>query len=341
MRKIWVRLTQWEYWPFELFYAPVFFYFLWLSLKHRSLFFFTASNPGIDCGGMFGERKSDIYALIPDQYLPVTFLIGVSEKRQALEAAKKIGYPLIAKPNVGERGIWIKKIRSEEELLAYVQHCKVEFLLQELIEYPLELGVFYIRYPQEEKGRITSIVRKDFLSVTGDGKQSIRQLLKQSNRALMTIDFDNDFLREVGDNVPDVGESVIVEPIGNHSRGTQFLNDNREINDHLRDAFDVLANQIPDFYYGRFDLKCTSYQELAKLESFKVLELNGAGAEPAHVYQPGTPILKAYKDILWHFRVLAEISVQNKNRGYPFWTFKKGYQKWKAYKRHYQLLLTR
>ncbi len=341
MRKFWVRLTQWEYWPFEFFYTPVFFYFLWLSIKQRSIFFFTSSNPSIDCGGMFGEKKTDIYSLIPKNYIPNTFLIGVGDGGAALEAARTLGYPLIAKPNIGERGVWIKKIEREEELLKYVQLCKVEFLLQELVEYPLELGVFYVRYPSDDQGKITSIVRKDFLSVVGNGTQTIRELLLRMDRAVMTVDFDSDFLQEVGDRVPGIGEKVIVEPIGNHSRGTQFLNDNDKINPQLSEAIDRLAKEIPDFFYGRFDLKCQSYEKLAKLEAFTILELNGAGAEPAHVYQPGYPIWKAYRDILWHFRVLAEISAENRKRGHAYWTLKKGVQKWKAYKKYYQLLTAR
>jgi hypothetical protein len=51
------RLTQWEYWPFEVIYLPIFVYWLWLSVKARSLFFFSAANPSIENGGMLGESK--------------------------------------------------------------------------------------------------------------------------------------------------------------------------------------------------------------------------------------------------------------------------------------------
>lgn len=289
---------------------------------------------------MFGERKSDIFSLIPDTYVPNTYLVEVGATNKALEAAADLGYPLIGKPNIGERGNWVKKINSEEELLTYVSQCRVEFLLQELVEYPIELGVFFVRRPSETTGQITSIVRKRFLSVVGDGSQSINQLLKQSDRALLTADLQSDFLTKMGNQVPAFGEEVLIEPIGNHCRGTQFLNDNEQITEKLNEAFNRLAAQIPEFFYGRFDLRCQSYEELVQLRSFKIMELNGAGAEPAHIYQPGYSLWKAYRVILWHFRVLAEISAENKKRGHPYWTLKEGVQKWKAYKKHYQLLST-
>ena len=338
MKKFWARLTQWEYWPFELFYAPVFCYYFFLAIKHRSFFFFTASNPSMECGGMFGEKKSDIFSIMPHQYIPKTHLINTGAIETALDTAHELGYPLITKPNVGERGNWVKKIEDEEQLRDYVKRCRVDFLMQELVDYPIELGVFYVRKPSENKGRVTSIVRKNFLTVEGDGIHSIRELLLSNERALLTANLNSDFLRSFGNTVPALDEEVLVEPIGNHCRGTQFLNDNHEITDELCAAFDEVALQIPDFYYGRFDLKCRTYEELAALKNFKILELNGAGAEPAHIYQPGYSLFKAYKDIIWHFRQLSIISRQNREAGVRYWSLKQGYQKWREYKKHYEKL---
>ena len=338
MRRFFVKLTQWEYWPFSVLYFPVFFYYIWLALKKRSFFFFTSSNPTIEFGGMFGERKSDIFKLIPDEYLPTTSLIAQGNFEKAKEEAQGIGFPLIAKPNIGERGIWVEKITSIEELESYTSKCPVDFLLQELVEYPLELGVFYVRYPEEANGTITSIVKKNFLTITGDGKHSINQLLQRNTRALLTADLASDYLKKHGTNVPAKGDHLLIEPIGNHCRGTQFLNDNIEINQDLISAFDKLAHQIPDFHFGRFDLKCDSYEELKELRNFKILELNGAGSEPGHIYQPGYSLWKAYKDIFWHLKVLADISEQNKLNGVPYWTFKKGVTKWRAHQAYNRML---
>ncbi|MEP5613280.1 MAG: hypothetical protein ABJP45_13595 [Cyclobacteriaceae bacterium] len=337
LSKLKTKLTNWEYWPFSILYFPVFFYFGWLAIKARSIFFFTASNPSIDFGGMFGERKSEIFGTIPDKYLPKTELIEKGDFKLARDKAKGIGYPLIAKPDIGERGIWVSKVSSEEELDSYSQECPVDFLLQELVLLPIELGVFYIKYPGKT-GQVTSIVRKEFLGVIGDGKTSIKQLLEKNTRAMLTADLSSNFLRERGDSIPKTGEEVLVEPIGNHCRGTKFLNDETEIDDRLTEAICQIADEIPDFYFGRFDLKCNSLEDLRDLKNFKILELNGAGAEPGHIYQPGYSLLQAYKDIFWHLRALAEISMLNHKGGIPYWSFKEGYQKWKNHKHHNMLL---
>src|SRR5688572_32911425 len=69
-----IRLKNWEYWPFGIIQFPVIIYFLWLALKARSLVFFSAANPGIIMGGMFGESKYEVLKKVPAQYIPVTIL---------------------------------------------------------------------------------------------------------------------------------------------------------------------------------------------------------------------------------------------------------------------------
>ncbi|MEQ9402251.1 MAG: hypothetical protein RIM99_01590 [Cyclobacteriaceae bacterium] len=331
------KLKNWEYWPFSVLYFPVFFYFAWLAVKSRSVLFFTASNPTIEFGGMFGERKSDIFSILPDKYIPTTRLIHKGDQESALAEGRRIGYPLIAKPDIGERGVWVKKIEGENEMLRYTESCPVDFLLQELITYPVELGIFLVKYPGE-KGKVTSIVRKEFLEVKGDGQATIMELLKENPRAILTADLSSDFLKQQGSRIPEKNECVLIEPVGNHCKGTKFLNDEHEIDESLNVAMNKIADEIPDFFFGRFDLKCRSIADLKELKNFSILELNGAGAEPGHIYQPGYSLFRAYKDILWHLKVLADISVINHQRGIPFWSLSQGYKKWKEHRNHNRLL---
>ena len=183
-------------------YFPVFFYYIWLIIKHRSCFFFTASNPSIDFGGMIGEKKSEIFDLIPDEFMPKTLLVERGDLERAALEAEKMGFPLIAKPDVGERGTWVNKIHNQQELKRYVEACPVNFLLQEMVDLPIELGVFYVKYPGKE-GRVTSIVRKDFLSVVGDGESTVNSLLEKNTRAFMTADLESEYLKQIGSNVPE------------------------------------------------------------------------------------------------------------------------------------------
>ena len=115
----------------------------------------------------------------------------------------------------------------------------------------------------------------------------------------------------LGDQLEEVlpnGEEKELESIGNHCRGTAFLNGNDLINDQLHEVFDQICKNIPGFYFGRFDLRCSSLDDLYWGQGIKIMELNGAGSEPGHIYQPGTSIFTAYKDIFHHLNILLKIS---------------------------------
>jgi len=336
LQRFFFKLRNWEFWPFSIVYFPVFFYYFYLIAKTRSFFFFTASNPSIDFGGMFGEKKSDIFKLIPDQYLPKTVLITKGEYEKAKGTAQQIGYPLICKPDIGERGIWVKVIKTEAELNNYLDRCPVDFLIQELVTYEVELGVFFVKYPGK-KGQVTSIVQKGFFTVEGNGTDTVSKLLAEDMRSQLQVKTEK-LDPKLLHYIPALGEKVLVEPIGNHNRGTTFLNANNQIDDALNNVFNEVSDQIHEFYFGRYDLRCASFESLKRGEGFKILELNGAGAEPGHIYHPGFSLLQAYRDILWHLGVLADISALNRNRGFSYWNFKEGYFKWKEHTRYIKML---
>lgn len=338
LRNVRTRLTHWEFWPFAVLYFPVNFYYIWLSIRCRSFFFFTASNPSIDFGGMLGERKSDIFELIPPEYLPEYKLIEQDDLNAALTFAQQIGYPVIAKPDVGERGRLVEKINTPEDLENYVNKCPVPFLIQEFVDLPVELGVFYVRLPNCRSGKVTSLVQKDFLQVKGDGKHSVRALLEKMPRATLQLDFNHPRFQKILSKVPASDERVTVESIGNHCRGTIFLDIGKRVDDDLNQALDQLSSRIKNFCFGRFDLKCRSIDDLKQLKNFKVLELNGAGSEPGHIYQPGSSLWQGYKSIFWHLNVLAQISRLNKHNGHSYWSFSRGMKKLKTIRQYNKLI---
>jgi len=321
-----IRLKSWEFWPFELIYIPVILYWIWLAIKARSLFFFSASNPGIKYGGMLGESKIKILDKIKAELKPKTlFIIDRTPSDKVLKHINNnaLNYPLIFKPDVGERGTNVEKINNSEEAIHYVEKAEFDFLIQEYIDYPIELGVFYYRYPNRASGRISSIVIKEMLNVEGDGKSTLRELILQKPRAklrLKSLEFSHQALMN---NIIPEGEKLVLEPIGNHCRGTAFLNGNHLINRTLVKTFDKIALDIEGFYFGRFDLKCHSIEDLYQ-GKVKIMELNGAGSEPAHIYHPGAPISKAYAALFQHMRTLLKISVMNKNLGVNYMSFKDG-----------------
>ncbi len=295
-------------------------------IKARSFFFFSASNPGIENGGMLGESKMKIFDLIPDRYKPKTTLLepGIQLLDFNLTLKKEeISYPFILKPDIGERGWMVKKISNQSQLQSYLSEIKVPFLLQDYIDWPIELGVFYYRLPNEENGKVTSIVVKEMLTVIGDGESSVEKLLARNARSVITLKEIKKTSGETFSYIPEVGEEVEVVPIGNHCRGTTFLNGNHLINDKIHETFDIAAKTYPEFYFGRFDIRCESIQELEK-GNFSILELNGCGAEPGHIYQPGYSLIQAYRDLIFHLNLMYVIARQNHKNGVPYMTFKEG-----------------
>lgn len=332
-----IKLTNWEYWPFGILQAPLFLYWLWLSAKARSLFFFSASNPSILTGGMMGESKSEVLALVPDAVKPKTVLIKIPASREdvlQLLRENRFTFPVIFKPDLGERGWMVRRINSEADVDRYLEEIRIDFIVQEFVPLPLEFGVFYVRFPDQKSGVVNSITMKEFLAVVGDGKSTIQQLILNLDRAKLQWETLKETYRNRLDEVLPPGQRLELVSIGNHCLGTKFINANHLITPKLIDSFDKISQQIEGFYFGRFDLRCASLEDLEN-GKVKVVELNGCGAEPAHIYHPGSSFWVALRTLFVHVSNLYRISVINHSKGVPYLSFSEGraiYKKFKALK---------
>ncbi|MFZ2898684.1 MAG: hypothetical protein WA004_08690 [Saprospiraceae bacterium] len=334
---LFLKVFVWEYWPMWMGILPTIFFWLWFALRARRLFFFSAVNPSIETGGMMGESKHRIMNHIPEEYLPDTVFVkrgmGWEEVAGAVRQ-KGLVYPLIAKPDVGERGFQVVVARDEGMLRAYHARNDMDFLIQDFVELPEEVSILYHRFPGAEKGAITSICLKEFLGVRGDGRSSVRQLMEREPRASLQV---ARFEQESPDKlaaVPAEGERLLLEPIGNHCRGTKFLSGNHLIDAELTAVFDRISHRMEGICYGRFDMKCGSIEALRRGQDFKILEFNGASAEPAHVYDPAIPVWKKYRDIFRHWQIMYHIYLAQRERGYEAMSFGEAREAWKRYWRY-------
>ncbi|MCI0750422.1 MAG: hypothetical protein L0Y35_01160 [Flammeovirgaceae bacterium] len=329
-----IKLRSWEYWPFGIVQFPIIIYWLWLSLRARSFTFFSASNPGIPMGGMFGESKYDILKKIPSHNsLRFAFVKLPATVDSILQLVQEAGlsFPVIFKPDLGERGLMVRKVNSKRDVEKYLSEIKQDFIIQEFARLPVEMGIFYTRFPNQEKGKVTSVVMKEMLSVTGDGKKTLRQLIIEKDRAKLHWQTLKQKFNSDLNKIVEINQSIELVSIGNHCLGTMFLNGSHLINDTLHEVFDRLSKQIDGFYFGRFDLRCASIEELYK-GNFKVMELNGCGAEPAHIYQPGFPLWKAIGLLLEHWKNIFLISRENNQRGIPYISFQEGRKFYRTFK---------
>ena len=329
-----IRLRSWEYWPFGVIQLPLFFYYPWLSLKAGSFTFFSGSNPGIVMGGMFGESKYDVLCKIPGGLIPKTALVRQpvsTEDVEKLIDVQGLRYPVIFKPDIGERGHMVRRINSPADVHQYLSKMRFDFLIQEFADLPVEAGVFYQRYPNADRGNVTSVVLKEMLHVIGDGTSSLQQLILNNDRAKLQWKTLREKYRDRLTEVLPQGHRLEIVSIGNHCLGTMFINGNHLICDEMHTAYDEISKQIDGFYFGRFDLRCNSIDDLIA-GNVKILELNGCGAEPAHIYDPGFSLVKAVSTLMAHWRAIFDIAQQNRDRGYEYLSLREAVRYYRTFK---------
>lgn len=337
-----IRLIHWEFWPFYIVYIPVYFYFLWLSVKSRSLFFFSACNPGVDTGGLFGESKWGVLEKVPSALIPKTVLVksGTSIERIAekLKAAG-IEFPLIAKPDIGERGFLVEKIDDASSLDNYLSRFNVDFLLQEYVDYDYEYNVLFYKVPGEATGKITSVTVKQYMSVRGDGTSTVQELMQRDRNSILQVKRFRKSNPELLKLIPAKDMMLIIEPVGNHARGTKFFDGRGMVDKRMTESFTRIANQIPGMHIFRFDVKCKKPEDLYN-GFFKIVELNGAGGEPTHIYESGYSLWKAWGDLLQQWNLIYKVSRFNHEHGVPYMSLREGMSRFRAYWRYKNKLST-
>jgi hypothetical protein len=335
------KLTHWETWHHHAKYIPLYPAWLWYCIKARSFWFFTPSNPTLTFGGFEGESKQEMYEQLPPGSYPTSLFIrckepiaGIFNKLQQAG----LSFPVAVKPDVGMMGFLFRTIQSAEALQSYHERMPVDYIIQQLINHPIEVSVFYYRLPGQARGTITGMVRKEYLAVSGDGMSTLRELIVSHPRARFK---QEEMFAKHKDNLSKVlaeGEMYYLSLALNLSRGGKLISLAHEIDERLLVLFDRISHYSGQLYYGRYDIKCHSIEELKEGRKFSILEYNGSGAEPHHVYGNGNNIFQAYRILLHHWKVLSLISSYNHKHGYPYWSFRDGFVFLKKAKRHFKML---
>jgi Transport and Golgi organisation 2/RimK-like ATP-grasp domain len=341
-RKFFIRLFNREYWPHHLVYAPVYLYWIWLSLKARSFFFFNTANPSIKNGGFLMESKKKIYDIMPAELYPKTIYCksdAAPVAVKALIAANNLSLPFIAKPDIGLQGLGVTMINSENDLAKYLRGNKVDFLLQEFVARKNEIGIFYYRIPGESQGRISGIVGKEFIKILGDGRSTIEQLLLSQDRYVLQF---NSLKVSYGNYLQTVlppGVEKTLAPFGNHRRGAKFTDQTGNVNQKLTQTVDALCKKVPGFFYGRLDIKFDDFDDLCEGKNFSIIEINGAGSEPTHIYDPRHTLFFVWKEVIRHWQILFTISRLNASReGIKYLSMRDGLKMFSDNRRQLKLL---
>jgi len=319
----WQRCTRWEFWAMWVFYPPIVAYVIFQMLKHRSLTVFTAANPDIPGGGFIGESKFDILRGLSDSgdLVARAALVSAStshERRLAIARGfmerSGLTFPVVIKPDQGQRGSGVAIVRSDGELSARIAGVTRDLIIQEYVP-GLEFGVFYYRRPSDSRGRIFSITEKRFPAVWGDGRRTLEDLILADDRAVCLEHIHRRVHKASLNRVPKAGETVQLVEIGSHCRGSLFLDATHLVTPELEAAFDAVAQRFGGFYFGRFDVRAPSVEEFSMKAQFRIIELNGVSSEATNIYDPTNTVWTAYRVLRAQWRLAFEIGEENRRRG--------------------------
>lgn len=318
----WKRLTGWEFWPMWSVYPPVVVYILWLGLKHRGLTLFTAVNPGIGAGGgVVGESKSEILHGLAGagERIARWRLLAAGpgaqrhEELQAFIREAALSFPIVLKPDTGERGAGVTIARSDAEAAEKLRDDPAPLIAQAYVP-GVEFGLFYWRHPSATNGRLLAITDKRIVAVTGDGTSTLEKLILADRRAVCMARF---FLTKFADRlmqIPAAGSQVTLSELGTHCRGALFLDGGHLTTPALIEAVDAVSRTFTGFYFGRYDVRTPSVEALQRGE-FTVIELNGVTSEATSIYDPAHTVWHGWRTLCRQWRIAFEIAAENRARG--------------------------
>jgi len=318
-------LSFFEFWPGWLFYFPVVVHWLAMGVRYRSFTLPTAANPTIAAGGLCGESKREILDLMlqPERDLLARYtsvVAGASDVPAAERAmaAADIAYPVVAKPDIGCNGTGVRLVHTPDDLRRYLDEFPrgERLLLQELVDHEAEAGIFYVRLPGAATGRITSITLKHAPVLVGDGRSTLRELVLADARAGQVPQLYLPRLKDRLHEVPRQGERVRLVFVGNHCKGSIFENGAHLVTPALTETFERIARAIPGFHFGRIDVRFESLPLLARGEGFRIIEINGAGSEATHIWDPRTTLREAWQAQFFHYAAAFRIGAANRAAGH-------------------------
>jgi len=331
-----------EFWPTWLIYIPVVLQSVVLAIWNRSLTLPLIANPKLPLSGMVGIGKSELLSqatglcdeLILDWFVHVRTDESLGKQLTSMQKQmtdQDLNYPVVCKPDIGCRGVGVKLVHNELQLISTLEYYPqgAGMMVQKLASWEPEAGVFYVRNPDEEKGRVISLALKYTPYVIGDGQKTLRQLIQEDARAgeLSHLYFERHKLNL--DKVIDKGDAYKLVFSASHCRGAIFRDGNVYISGELQRKIDDIMKELPDFYYGRLDIKFKDIDSLIRGENLEIVEINSASSESLHIWDRNTSFFDAISALLFQYRTLFRLGRKNRKRGYVPPNFRELLAAWK------------
>ncbi len=336
------QVSSFEFWPAWVFYTPVVAYWIVLGLRYRDFSLPSLANPQISTGGLCGESKCSIL----DQAGSTAaswiarykkFRTAEQDLPRALNLMRQGGLalPIVVKPDIGCNGTGVRLAHDEETLHSVLASFprNIDLVLQELVPYEGEAGIFYIKHPRSPAGSITSLTHKRAPILFGDGRSTIHELILADPRTRLVPHLYLQRLQARLDEVPNSGAPIRLVFAGNHCKGSIFSNGASDITSMLTEKIDRIMSDVPDFYFGRIDVRYLSVASLRRGDEFRIIEINGVGSEATHIWDPSTSLLDAYRAQFNHYRQAFEIGASLREAGFKSSGLLKIFRDWLTQRR--------
>jgi membrane protein DedA with SNARE-associated domain len=332
------RVAMAERIPPMLFNLPLMLSWIRFAWRHRSLTLPTVANPRLPGRGRSGESQSDYLADAAIQARDwIADFVVVTRGREprtlhadldrAVQSLRDTGlsFPLVAKPDIGWHGYGVRRIEDMPALREYLSGFPggARLILQRFVPHAGEAAVLYARLPGAGSGRILSLTFRYHPHVIGDGRSSVRELIRKDARANWKARFylgrdpSHRALAEHDlDRVPAPGEVIQIALIGSQRAGGLSRDARHYITPALEARIDAIARGMSEFHYGRFDLRFATTEDLMRGENFSIIGISGTAAEAIDAWDPHLPVVEAYRRFVDQQRIVFLIGEKNRARGF-------------------------
>ena len=233
--------------------------------------------------------------------LPVPRQVVADGMAEAVRAATLIGYPVVVKPAATDRGLGVHVGVQDESALhaAFVDVRRhgpalIEQLVRGADHRILVLG-----------NRVVAAAKRAPASVTGDGRQTVRQLIDRENRnprridgyvshLLQRIPIDDDLLNQLGrqnltlESVPEGGMSVGLHGAANMSMGGVSFDVTEEVHPDNRQMF-VRVARVLGLEMAGIDFLTRDIRQSYRESGGAICEVNAIPGLRPHIAAQGSP----------------------------------------------------
>ena len=315
------RARRFEFWPNWVIYAPMLPCFAWNALRFGFARTLTVVNPCWPDSGAVGESKQAGLEAFDSEFVSPSFLLAPPEggafTRDQIDAAvatlgsKGWPYPVIVKPDAGQRGLGVKLVRGEPALRELLASARAPVIVQRFEAGACEVGLFFIRDPGTD-GRLFSICDKRFPHAAGDGRSTLAELIERDPRLRLQARVFLERWAGQLDRVLAAGESLRLANAGNHAQGCLFVDGERLRTPELEAWVRRACSTARGFNYGRLDVRFPDEAACRRGEGGVILEANGITSESTNMYDPKLGALRAWKLMHAHWRAAFRIGAANR-----------------------------